>query len=128
MSLKILRISTAIRSLNSAGHCRYYVPANDIVQLCSYILLSPVADCKHVAVAKAYLDRSKFSESTKKKIAACINKKAKTLKCNVVTKASEGKEFSYSSLDKECKALYNSDVFAATKKMVDDSMKMPGNM
>ena len=41
----------------------------------------PVNDCRHAATAKAYLGRSKFSKSTKKKIAACINRRAKQLGC-----------------------------------------------
>jgi len=41
----------------------------------------PVPDCKHVGTAKAYLNRSNFSKSTKQKIAACINRKAKQLGC-----------------------------------------------
>lgn len=41
----------------------------------------PVNDCKHAATAKAFLGRSKFSASTKKKIAACINRRAKALGC-----------------------------------------------
>ena len=41
----------------------------------------PVPDCKHVGTAKAYLNRSNFGKSTKQKIAACINRKAKQLGC-----------------------------------------------
>ena len=39
----------------------------------------PVNDCKHAATAKAFLGRSKFSKATKKKIAACIHRRAKAL-------------------------------------------------
>ena len=90
----------------------------------------PVPDCKHVAIAKAYLGRSKFSKATKKKIAACINRKAKQLNCKVTKKAKahydeEGK-FEYNrfiELSAEGKKLYTSDVFKETKRMVDVSMK-----
>ena len=83
-----------------------------------------------VAVAKAYLGRSKFSKATKKKIAACINKKAKQLNCKVTKKAKahhdEAGKFEYNcfiELNAEGKKLYTSDVFKETKRMVDASMK-----
>jgi len=47
----------------------------------------PCHDCVHIRAAKVYLGRSKFSAATKKKIAACINRKAKALGCNVTKKA-----------------------------------------
>lgn len=75
----------------------------------------PVPDCKHVAVAKAYLGRSKFSAATKKKIAACINRRAKALKCNVSKKAKADVDL-----------LSDSPVFETTKKMVEESIKNPG--
>lgn len=84
----------------------------------------PVPDCKHVAVAKAYLGRAKFSAETKKKIAACINRKAKALGCDVSKKAKASKKFielSYSE-----KKLYSSDVFKSTKALVDASIKDAG--
>lgn len=40
----------------------------------------PVPDCEHVGVARAYLNRSKFSESTKAKIKSCISELPATLK------------------------------------------------
>ena len=80
----------------------------------------PVPDCKHVAVAKTYLARSKFSSSTKKKIAACINRKAKQLGCNTTKKAKAFIELSY-----EQKQLYSSDLFATTKQLVEESLKNP---
>jgi len=88
----------------------------------------PVNDCKHVGVAKAYLKRSKFSASTKKKIAACINRKAKQLGCTPgkKAKAGEGPHYpKYIELSTEEKQLYSSDVFAATKKLVEQSIKEP---
>lgn len=81
----------------------------------------PVPDCKHVATAKAYLDRSKFSKSTKQKIAACINRKAKSLGCGVSKKAK-----AYRELSSEEKKLYSSDIFTTTKKLVESSIKDPG--
>ena len=80
----------------------------------------PIPDCKHVAIAKAYLGRSKFSKATKKKIAACINRKAKQLGCKVTKKAKADIE-----LTKDEKSLYNSDIFKSTKELVEKSIKNP---
>lgn len=90
----------------------------------------PVPDCKHVAVAKTYLGRAKFSASTKKKIAACINRKAKQLGCSVSKKAKSSKDISlkFIELSYEQKKLYSSDVFAVTKKLVDASITDPGKV
>ena len=85
----------------------------------------PVPDCKHVAAAKAFLGRSKFSSSTKKKIAACINRKAKQLGCTPGKKAKASEFPKYIELSTEEKQLYSSDVFAATKKLVEQSIKEP---
>lgn len=80
----------------------------------------PVPDCKHVAVAKAYLGRSKFSKATKQRIAACINRKAKQLGCDVSKKAKAYRELAGAE-----KALYRSEVFAKTKSLVEESIKSP---
>ena len=89
----------------------------------------PVPDCKHVAVANAYLGRSKFSKSAKKKIAACINRKAKQLGCGGDKKAKAGHEerhyLFYRELSAEQKTLYRSDDFAATKELVEQSLTSP---
>lgn len=86
----------------------------------------PVPDCKHVAVAKAYLRRSKFSAATKKKIAACINRKAKQLGCQVSKKAKASKEeIKFIELSYEQKKLYSSDIFKSTKELVEESIKTP---
>ena len=85
----------------------------------------PVPDCKHVAVAKTYLARAKFSKSTKDKIAACINRKAKALGCDVSKKAKAYVEYSYDALTKEQKALYDSDAFEITRDLVDASIETP---
>lgn len=73
----------------------------------------PITDCKHVAVAKAYLDKSKFSDTAKAKIAACINRKAKALKCEVSVPA---------------KAAVNDfgDLFMPTECLVNMSLKNDG--
>lgn len=73
-----------------------------------------------VAVAKTYLSRAKFSAETKKKIAACINRKAKALGCGVSKKAKAFIELSYAE-----KSLYSSDIFAPTKRLVEASIKDP---
>ena len=88
----------------------------------------PVPDCQHVATAKAYLNRSNFSKSTKQKIAACINRRAKALGCGGDTpaKAKGYIEYSYDNLNDVEKALYDSDIFAATKDLVEASIKNPG--
>lgn len=87
----------------------------------------PVPDCKHVAVAKTYLGRAKFSTSTKQKIAACINRKAKQLGCNTSkkAKASEDTYPLFIELSYEQKKLYSSDIFESTKKLVEDSIVNP---
>jgi hypothetical protein len=85
----------------------------------------PVPDCKHVATAKAFLGRSKFSASTKKKIAACINRKAKQLGCNVSKKAKA--DFpKYIELSTEEKMLYSSEAFKSTRALVEESIENPG--
>lgn len=86
----------------------------------------PVPDCKHVAVAKAYLGKSKFSSATKKKIAACINRKAKQLGCNTTKKAKAGRDHPiYIELSYEEKQLYTSDIFKTTRDLVDESLINP---
>ena len=78
-----------------------------------------------VAIAKAYLARSKFSKSTKKKIAACINRRAKILKCNVSKKA-KASDLNYFNMAADEKRLYNSKVFGTTRKLVHKSIKEEG--
>ncbi len=88
----------------------------------------PVPDCKHVAVAKTYLGRSKFSAATKKKIAACINRKAKQLGCKVSKKAKASEETykKYIELAQDEKRIYSSEIFESTKQLVEESIKNPG--
>jgi hypothetical protein len=88
----------------------------------------PIPDCQHVSTAKAFLGRSKFSAATKKKIASCINSKSKSLGCGggKKAKASENEFPKYQELSAEQKRLYASDIFEATKKLVEDSIANPG--
>ncbi|MCK4525750.1 hypothetical protein KAW18_00145 [candidate division WOR-3 bacterium] len=94
----------------------------------------PVPNCRYVGIARAYLARSKFSAATKKRIAACINRKEKEMNCKGAkkkkTKSSydEIGEFEYriySSLNKDERELYLSDDFKATKQLVEESIKNP---
>jgi hypothetical protein len=86
----------------------------------------PVPDCKHVGAAKAFLGRSKFSAATKKKIAACINRKAKALGCTPGKKAKSSEFPKYIELSTEEKMVYSSEIFQDTKRLVDESIKTPG--
>lgn len=86
----------------------------------------PVTDCKHVGTAKAYLGRSNFSKSTKKKIAACINRRAKQLGCTSKKKAKAGEHPKFIELSYEQKQLYSSEIFASTKQLVEESIANPG--
>jgi len=81
--------------------------------LCS--ALSPVNDCAHYTAALRLLNRSKYSDSTKAKIRACINRKGKALGC---TKKKEKST--------EIEALINSVVFEETRLLVEESIKNPG--
>jgi hypothetical protein len=86
----------------------------------------PVPDCKHVGTAKAFLGRSKFSAATKKKIAACINRKAKQLGCASGKKAKASDFPKYIELSTEEKMLYSSDIFKSTRELVEKSINDPG--
>jgi len=85
----------------------------------------PCNDCKHVAIAKTYLARSKFSKATKEKIAACINRRAKELKCNV-SKLAKAEVKTYITMDKDERKLYNSKIFNTTRKLVNSSFREEG--
>lgn len=76
----------------------------------------PIPDCLHVRVAKTYLGRAKFSQATKKRIAACINRKAKALGCTVTKKAKADAELT----------LFNDPIFESTKPLVEQSIADPG--
>ena len=81
-----------------------------------------------VAVAKAYLGRSKYPQKTKQRIAACINRKAKKLGCKVTKKAKSGVEEhpKFIELSYEEKKIYSSDIFDFTKQLTEVSIKNPG--
>lgn len=74
----------------------------------------PCNDCAHVVAAKRMLNRSKYSDATKAKIRACINRKSKALGCG-------GKE---KSIDID--TLIASDIFKTTRQMVEESIQNPG--
>jgi hypothetical protein len=75
----------------------------------------PVNDCAHYTAALRLLNRSKYSESTKAKIRACVNRKGKAMGC---TKKKE------KSADIE--TLINSDVFKTTRELVEQSLENEG--
>ena len=81
----------------------------------------PVTDCEHVRVARAYLNRSKFSDSTKDKINTCINKKAKKLKCDSA-KASQTTSFGFKDLTVSEIKLSATSVFEVTNTLVNASI------
>lgn len=80
----------------------------------------PCHDCAHIASAKTYLNRSKFSLATRKKIAACINRRSKMLGCPKGKPAKAKGE-----LDVELSKLMESKVFESTKLLVEESIKNP---
>jgi hypothetical protein len=84
----------------------------------------PVHDCAHVRAAKTYLNRSRFSKAVRQRIAACINRKAKALGCPGTKPAkAEGAE---EKIDKKLQTLMDSDIFASTKALVDQSIENEG--
>lgn len=88
----------------------------------------PVPDCKHVGTAKAYLNRSNFSPAQRARIAACINRKAKSLGCTPGKPAKakgSAEDFTFETLDKESLALADSEIFKTTKELVESSIKNP---
>jgi len=88
----------------------------------------PVPDCKHVAIAKAYLNRSNFSKSTKQKIAACINRKAKQLGCKVSKPAKTKGTITWDDLSFSEVALADTTIFKTTKELVEQSLKSEKEM
>lgn len=87
----------------------------------------PVTDCEHVRVARAYLNRSKFSESTKQKIKTCINKKAQKFKCGTEN-ASYGDTFSFKDLTVSEINLSKAEIFKTTNDLMLSSLAVPGNI
>ena len=75
----------------------------------------PVNDCAHYTAALRLLNRSKYSDATKKKIRACVNRKGRQLGCtNKKEKSADIEE------------LINSEVFETTRKLVEESINNPG--
>jgi hypothetical protein len=84
----------------------------------------PCQDCAHVRAAKVYLKRSHFSAATQRKIAACINRKAKALGCPG-TKPAKAKGVE-EKIDKKLQTIMDSKVFETTRKFVDQSVENEG--
>jgi len=63
------------------------------------------------------LNRSKYSDSTKAKIRACINRKGKQLGCTSKKEKSN---------DDEIQKLINSESFKLTVQMIEESINNPG--
>ncbi len=78
----------------------------------------PVNDCQHAATAKAFLRRAKFSQATKKRIAACINSRAKSMGCKPGKPAKADIELA----DK----LVDTEIFKTTIELVDQSIENEG--
>ncbi len=78
----------------------------------------PVNDCQHAATAKAFLKRAKFSAATKKKIAACINRRAKSMGCKPGKPAKANIELADRLVDAE--------IFKTTRELVDQSIENEG--
>lgn len=76
----------------------------------------PVNDCDHAAKAKQFLNKAKFSESTKKKIAGCINRRAKALGCSTDTPAKVDK-------NKKEKGSVENDYCELTEALVNFSIE-----
>ena len=83
----------------------------------------PVPDCAHYTAALRLLNRSKYSDSTKKNIRACIMRKGKQLGCSGAKK--EKSDYS-TYITKELEELINSEAFASTVKLVEESIENPG--
>jgi len=94
---------------------------------CSKLNMFPVPDCDHIAVARAYLGKSKFTKEAKEKIADCINKRSDELGCTSNTKITASRKYPiYIELSYKQKQLYSSEVFRVTRNLVEDSIINPG--
>lgn len=82
----------------------------------------PVNDCAHYTAALRLLGRSKYSDSTKKKIRACINRRGKKLGCGGAKKAKSYVEENGININD----IINLDLFASTRKLVELSIEKPG--
>lgn len=84
----------------------------------------PVNDCAHYTAALRLLNRSKYSESTKKNIRACINRRGKKLGCSGAKKKEKSDYSTY--ITKEMEKTITDPEFAKTLEMVEESIKNPG--
>ena len=76
----------------------------------------PVPDCKHVGTAKAYLGRSKFTPAQKARIAACINRKAKSLGCTPGKPAKAELQMEFS--EQELQDFMNDPIWKETVELI----------
>ena len=83
----------------------------------------PVNDCAHYTAALRLLNRSKYSDATKAKIRACVNRKGKAMGCGGAKKA---KSYVEQELGLNIEDIINSEIFESTRTMVEDSIKNPG--
>jgi len=74
----------------------------------------PVNDCAHYTAALRLLNRGKYSDATKAKIKSCIIRRGKAMGCVKKEKSADIEE------------LIKSDIFKATIKSVELSLKNPG--
>jgi len=91
-------------------------------QFCGPNRSFPVPDCPHYTAALRLLNRSKYSGSTKAKIRACVMRKGKALGCGGAKKEKAFEEAFGMSIEE----LINSEVFAETRALVEESIKNPG--
>lgn len=83
----------------------------------------PVNDCAHYTAALRLLNRSKYSDSTKAKIRACVNRKGKQMGCGGAKKA---KSYVEQELGLNIEDIINSDIFESTRRLVEESINNPG--
>jgi len=81
----------------------------------------PVNDCAHYTAALRLLNKSKYADSTKKNIRACINRRGKKLGCGGAKKAKAYAEANNIDIN----ALIESEVFALTRVAVEESIENP---
>ena len=83
----------------------------------------PVNDCAHYTAALRLLNRSKYSDSTKKKIRACIMRKGKAMGCDG---AKKDKADYHTYFTKAIEETITQPEFTTTVKMVEESIENPG--
>lgn len=80
----------------------------------------PVNDCAHYTAALRLLNRSKFSDSTKKGIHSCITRRGKALGCVKKEKSDIG------LTEAEINDIISLDIFTETRDLVAQSIETPG--